>query len=93
MKRWEFFESGMGLACAKAGIISMGLLCKYDRYKMYREFLNAGYNDTEARQMTEKKTKLNQSTIARDIYWFERDEDPFYAKARKNKDIKVMNSR
>lgn len=89
MTRWEYFESGMALVGVKLGAVTTGLLERYDRYKTYREFLSMGYDDTEARKLTQQKTKLNQSTIARDIYWFERDEDPFYARMRKDKGLHV----
>jgi hypothetical protein len=81
MTRFEFFEQGLALIGAKVGAISISMLGKYDRYKVYRDFLNSGYDDGESRQLAAKKCRCDHSTISRDIYWFERD-DPNYGRWR-----------
>lgn len=74
MTRLEFFEKGYGLIAAKLGVVPFSLLVKYDIYKTYREFLKAGQPEEEARRLTVKGCKYHYSTVARSIYWFERDE-------------------
>jgi len=93
ISRLTYFESGQAFVGFKIGVVPIGLLLKYDRYRTYKDFIDQGYNDTEARKLTRDVTKMNQSTIARDIYWFERDEDPFYAQARKERALHTANSR
>lgn len=86
MTRFEFFESGMGLAAARIGIISIGVLIKYDAYKTYREFIESGIKKSLAIVKTAEKCSCDQSTVARYIYWFERDDEALQKPAKNQPD-------
>jgi hypothetical protein len=74
ISRFDFFEKGFALMGARVGIVSIGLLCKYDRYKTYLEFLEIENNKRKAIDKTVRRLKCDYSTIYRDIYFFERDD-------------------
>lgn len=74
VSRFEFFESGLGLVAAKLGVISIDRLVTYDIYKTYRDLVDAGSSGEDARRLTVEKHGYHYSTIARAIYWFERDD-------------------
>ena len=74
MSRFDFFEKGYGLVGAKMGIISIDLLIKYDSYKVYRELIDEGVKESQAKIIASDRCNCHPSTIARYIYWFERDD-------------------
>lgn len=73
---------------ARMGIVSIEWLVKYDAYKIYKDFLEQGYVESEAKVLASDKCKCDPSTIARYIYSFERD-DPFY---HANKTLSIIKS-
>ena len=73
MTRFEFFESGQGLAAAKIGVIPVDLLTKYDSYKTYLELVKEGHSTAMARVLAADKIRCHYSSIVRAIYWFETD--------------------
>lgn len=83
MSRLEFFEKGYGLIAAKLGVIPFSLLIKYNIYKTYREFIEAGKTSEQARKLTVDECHYHYCTVARSIYWFERDDSyKFHKQAR-----------
>jgi hypothetical protein len=73
MTKLQFFESGQGFIGAKLGIVPVQLLVRYDTYKTYLEHIAAGLSQEEARRNTVESSRCHYSTVARAIYWFERD--------------------
>lgn len=73
MTRFEFFESGMALVGARMGIVPINFLVKYDVYKTFLAFMSKGIRKSTAIIYTADKCYCDPSTVARYIYWFERD--------------------
>lgn len=74
MTRFEFFESGQALTGTRLGLISPDFLSKYDGYKIYLEFIASGEKKSKAIVLAAHQCRCDRSTIARYIYWFERDD-------------------
>jgi len=84
MTRFEFFESGAALTGARMGIVPIDMLVKYDVYKEFRTLICAGVAKPQAIQKAAKSCKCNRSTVARYIYWFERDDPAFQHTAQES---------
>jgi len=82
MTRFEFFESGAALTGARMGIVPIDMLVKYDVYKAFREFMTLGICKPHAIVRAAEKCGCDRSTVARYIYWFERDDEAFQAAAQ-----------
>jgi hypothetical protein len=74
MRRFEYFEAGHALAGVRIGIIAPEMLSKYDGYKTYLDLIDSGKKKSEAIVLAAVQCRCNRSTIARYIYWFERDD-------------------
>jgi predicted transglutaminase-like protease len=74
MTKIEFFECGHALIAVRLGIVPASVLIKYDIYKTYLEHLEKTKSEEQARKLTLKSYNIHYSTMARAIYWFEREE-------------------
>lgn len=79
MTKLQFFEAGLALIGARLGLVSPATLGKYDIYKTYLEFLETSKQKTpckkqaNARKDTAAKFRCDYATVAKAIYFFERD--------------------
>jgi hypothetical protein len=87
MSRLELFDSGLGLSLVKQGLISIDWLVKYNTYKVYTEFTDVGIARPRAIEKTAIKCNCDESSVARYIYAFERDDPFFNAKACKKSKV------
>lgn len=69
--RLDFFDRGDGLRYAKAGIVPLSQLLKYDVYKTYLHFLKEEQDVAKAMTLTAEEKNISYSTVWRARDWFE----------------------
>lgn len=75
-KRLEYFESGKAQEGLELGIVSDGVFKMFIRYKVYKNYIDAGKNNKEARICAAEELNCDPSLVFKSVRFFKSDDAP-----------------